>query len=214
MNVKKVISVLFILVVLVAPVYALTASLGSSRAVINFELKDGGSNILERDVIVRNVNDYPIEVTLEGDGDFKGVITFPVNPVTLDADSEKPIPFKVKISQPGTLEGKINVYFRRGDGIQETPAVLRATYIVLVTGEGQEVPTQPQEPSDDNSTQEAPRTFETPDDGNGSVGLSIGGNSVGKPVNPESGGANWFLISFLAFIAILIVLGAVYILRK
>ncbi len=227
MVMKRFLIVLFTILMVISPAYAITASLGSSRAVINFELSDKASeNVLQRDLIVRNVNEFPIEVTLEGDDGFKGIATFPVNPVKLDPNTEKPIPFKVQLSQPGTIDGKINVYFRRDDGVEETPAVLRATYIVLASGEGQDVPLQ--ELPEGNSTEpnplgnltdgddeEAPRTLGSNESSNGStVGLNIGGETITNPLSDDSGKTNWFLISFIVLIVIIIILGAVYILRQ
>ncbi len=219
---KKLLTIMLILAVVLTPVYAITASLGNSRAIIDYELKKNGQNMLERDIEVRNVNDYPIKVTLEAIDGFKGITTFSETEVLLEPNTNKKVPFTVQLSQPGVIDGKINVYFIRDDGVKESPAVLRATYTVLVSGEGQPIPTTTPPPSvdgnktdipDQNETDsEAPRTFEDKNaTGTGNVGVKLGGD---LPTVDNAKPMDWFMISFVGLIVVAIILGVIYALRK
>ena len=219
---KKLLTILLILALMITPVYAITASLGNSRAIIDYELKKNGSNVLQREIEVNNVNDYPIKVTFEAIDGFKGITTFPTAEVILKPNTSQDVPFTVQFSQPGVIDGKINVYFIRNDGVKESPAVLRATYTVLVSGEGQPIPTVTPPPTvdsnktdipDQNETDaEAPRTFEDKNaTGTGTVGVKLGDT---LPTNDNPTPMNWFMISFIGLIVIAIILGVIYALRK
>lgn len=114
-------------------VQALTASIGNSRAIVHAEV----GNVLERSILIKNVNDVDVRVTLDPAGDLENDFTFEDNNFTLSAHQDRELRYTLRVSKSGTTETKINVAFTPPEG---SGVGIAATLIVVASenGEGSE----------------------------------------------------------------------------
>lgn len=112
---KSVIFSIFILLTLfifVSNVYAITGSIGNARMVLRLELGDK----IEKSILVKNINDVPVNVELTAIGDLEDFITIKDKSFSLDPHEEKKAFFTIDVKKGGTTETKINVKFSPTDG--------------------------------------------------------------------------------------------------
>jgi hypothetical protein len=137
MEFKKVITallllsaVLVIVMSMIGSCYAITASIGNARMVLRANVSD----TIERSVLVKNVNNETVKIESFVSGDLaKNMILKNAN-FTLAPNQEKNIDFKVKITQNGTTETKINIAFNPMDG-KSGGVGLTSTIIIIAGGE-------------------------------------------------------------------------------
>ncbi len=182
---------------------AITGSLGNARMIISSdqyeELQDlNGKDIvtIERTLLVRNVNNVPLNITLVADPESEEFIevideNFILEPATGNAATEKKARFNINIKNYGGYDGRINVLFAP-IGVDEPGVALSSTIVVNAKKDGEEVDPDLEDDTDD----------EIIDDDGDSVspltGLASGGNF--------SNGILLLGISTIVLIIILIVL--------
>jgi hypothetical protein len=66
---------------------------------------------IEKTILVKNVNDVPVNVTLEASEDFKDMVKIIDKKFTLEPEEEKDARFTITIRKEGDYEGKISVLF-------------------------------------------------------------------------------------------------------
>ncbi len=121
-------------------VSAITGSIGNARMILSETLNpelgelDGKTTVtIEKSILVRNVNDIPVNVTLKVDPDGGEFIEIIDDNFILEAADngviEKKARFNVNIKDEGSYEGKINVFFAP-IGLDEPGVVLSSTIIV------------------------------------------------------------------------------------
>jgi len=121
-------------------VSAITGSIGNARMILSETLNpelgelDGKTTVtIEKSILVRNVNDIPVNVTLKVDPDGGEFIEIIDDNFILEAAdngvTEKKARFNVNIKDEGSYEGKINVFFAP-NGLDEPGVVLSSTIIV------------------------------------------------------------------------------------
>ncbi|MBS3108629.1 hypothetical protein J4409_02035 [Candidatus Woesearchaeota archaeon] len=198
MNRIKTIALLLVFIMSLAmPVYALTASIGNARMILNYTLEKNKENILEKSILVKNVNDMPVLIQLKSEGDIKDITTISENNFTLAAKQDKDVKFSIKLTQPGEITGKINVFFSDTEGTQ-AGAVLSSSIIIFVLGEGSVTPSPNQtiNPIIKNNTIDNPEN-KTP------VTVSVGGTGNVIIEKPESE-VNTLFIAFIVLMAIIL----------
>jgi len=125
-----VLSALIISVILCVYVSAITGSIGNGRAVLHAEVGDK----LERFVVVKNVNDIPLEIELSASGDLANYTKIKDNNFTLPPGQEKNAYFTIDVKKNGTTETRINVKFTPEEG---SGVGLSATLIIIAKNKGE-----------------------------------------------------------------------------
>lgn len=96
-----------VLVIMISIVSALTASIGYSRIIIH----SIPGEIIEKNLLVRNVNEVPVSVALNPEGDLAENIVLQQNSFILQPGEEREVHFTIFTNQEGTTESKIRVTF-------------------------------------------------------------------------------------------------------
>ena len=211
---KTNIAILLALILLItAPVYALTASIGNARMILNYEWEKNKENIIEKSILVKNVNDVPVSVQLKPDNDLKDITTIPDNNITLSPKEERDVKFQIKIEQPGEITGKINVFFSDPDG-KQAGVVLSSSIIIFAVGEGSAIPSNTTKPPITNP----PINNITTDNGNKTpVSVSVGGTGntiLNNNASKDESGANLFVIASIALLAVILLAIIIIIIKR
>ncbi len=86
---------------------SMTASIGNSRIVLRLS---AGEEV-ERYILVRNVNEFPVSISLSAGGDLKNKITISESSFILNPGEEKRAYFNITAQNSGTKESFINALF-------------------------------------------------------------------------------------------------------
>jgi hypothetical protein len=126
-----------------ALVSAITGSMGNARMVLYPEVNGLTNTIIEKSILVKNVNDVAIDIKLEVDENSTEFLELVDEEFTLQPGEEKRAEFKVKVKKPGKYEGKINVFFSESGDEKSGGVVLSSNIIVIAknpndTGEEEE----------------------------------------------------------------------------
>jgi hypothetical protein len=113
-----------------ALVSAITGSMGNSRMILYPDVNGITNTVLEKTILVKNVNDVPINITLNPDVNATKFINVIDKTFILQPGEEKKAQFEVKVKKVGTYQGAINVFFRPANGT-EGGVVLSSTIIVI-----------------------------------------------------------------------------------
>lgn len=116
---------LILMIGFIGSVSALSANLGNARMILRVKTGD----IIEKTVLVKNINNETIDIEADVTGDIAKDITIKNPKFTLLAGEEKNIEFTIKVREEGTFENKINVKFiseatKRGVGLSSTVIVI------------------------------------------------------------------------------------------
>ena len=134
---KLILTVFFVsllLVLTINSVTAITGSIGNARMVLYPEVGFLGITI-EKSILVKNVNDVPINITLEAADDIEDITTIIDKNFILEAGEEKDAVFKITLRKAGDYEGRINVYFKELEG-SKAGVALSSTIIIKATKKG------------------------------------------------------------------------------
>ena len=115
-------------------VFALTGSIGNARMILYPEVGIFGTTI-EKSILVKNVNDIPINITLEVSDELKGIIQLTDKEFILQPGEEKKAQFKIILKKTGDYEGRITVLFKSNNE-KEPGVALSSTIIIFADGEG------------------------------------------------------------------------------
>ncbi len=121
---------LIMLSLLIGEALAITGSIGNSRMILRLETGEQ----IEKYVLVRNVNDVPVDISISVSGDLEKYVELKEEGFTLDAGKEKKAYFTIVSPEAGSTETKINVAFtpEEGHGVG-----LSSTVVVIAEGESQ-----------------------------------------------------------------------------
>jgi len=97
---------------LVGGVFAITGSIGNAKMVLRVEQGD----IIDKSILVKNVNDVPINVELFVSGDLANYVDLDEEKISLEAGEETNVFFSIEAVKAGTSETKINLKFSPIDG--------------------------------------------------------------------------------------------------
>ena len=112
---RKITSLFVIFLVFLVPlVSGITGSIGNAKAIVNVDLKK--SNILERTVLVKNVNNVSVNIKLEASDDLEGITEILDKEFVLKENEEKNARFTVTIPKEGIYNGNINIFFKPIEG--------------------------------------------------------------------------------------------------
>lgn len=126
-------------------VSAITGSIGNSKMILYPEVNGRTFTTIEKTILVKNVNNVSVNISLEIDEDGKEFLELKDSNFILAPNSEKKAEFLVKVKTEGKYFGKINVFFTP-IGTKEPGIVLSSSISVIAGKEGQY--------SEKNSTEE------------------------------------------------------------
>ncbi|MFH1607764.1 MAG: hypothetical protein ABIA78_01390 [archaeon] len=109
-------------------VLAVTGSIGNARMILYPEVNGLTTTTIEKTILVRNVNEEHLKVTLELDAEGKNFLEIIDNEFILKPNEEKKANFLVKVKKEGRYEGRINVFF---SPIEEGPGVVLSSTIIV-----------------------------------------------------------------------------------
>lgn len=158
---------------LAASVSAITGSIGNARMVLRLEKGE----TIEKYILVKNINDVPVTVSLNVVGDLADDVELRDESFVLNAGAEKKAYFTLKATSDETTETKINIKFVPEDG---STVGLSSTIIVLVSGDEE----TDEEPEEETNEPEEIIGEEVEQSEGSQVGFGIGEGSAGA----EGGG--------------------------
>lgn len=121
--------VLFIIVITIGYVSAVTGSIGNSRMIINAKTGD----VIERTILVRNVNNISVAIEMVSDGDLASDLKIKDSNFTLAPGEEKKVNISIKVTKEGSTETKVNVKFT---GVGENGGVGLTSTIIINAEKG------------------------------------------------------------------------------
>ncbi len=154
---KKILICLTALFLLLPLANALTASIGNARMIIRTEVEEGETTVIEKYVRINNVNDVPVEITLEPQGDMRFIAELLDESFTLEPGESKDAVFIIRLEYGGTYQGQIGVGF----SAEDSPGVGLSSTIIIIA-EGPEDPNRDQETEEETTEEETEE--ETPEE--------------------------------------------------
>ena len=134
---KKIIFLLALLVglMLLPAVSALSASVGNARMILRPEIAEGETITIDKTILVNNVNNIPVEITVEPHGYYKKIVQVFDDKFILQPNESKKAAFKITLTSGGTYEGKILIGFRPTDNeSKEMPIGFSSSIIIIAKG--------------------------------------------------------------------------------
>ena len=190
---------LIYLILILAPfASALTGSIGNAKAIVTVDLSE--TKVLERTVLVKNVNNISVDIKLEAADDLELITEIIDNEFTLEPNQEKKARFKVNIPKEGIYNGNIVVFFKPTDG-KGAGVALQSNLILKVTGK-----------SSTETKDEEPEFLENlfNKDENSQENL-VTGTTVKETNNETFGPA---IILFLTLIGVIVASVFIFVMRK
>ncbi len=137
------ISALYITILLLTTVSAITAAIGNSRMIIRAQ----EGEIIERSILVRNVNEVAVNIEIVPSGDLEKEVVIEEKSFVLEPREEKKVPFTIRATKSGTTETVMNVQFIPPAG----NAVGLAAKVILITESGTDNTEEDLDTSDDST---------------------------------------------------------------
>lgn len=207
---KRIIPIFIFLLVFSSFGLAIRGEIGSGRVVINDVWE--GEKTIERTILIRNINDVPIDITLLPTEDIEDIIHLIDGEFTLEAGEERKARFDIVLDRPGEWDGRIHVYFKPEDG----NTVVLASHMIIKSGaaEGVEIPEEIPDETPDGDEEIEDDEDEIEEDDNeitGDVAFGMGGTDSPKPKKDFSG---IIILVILLVVIVAAVGGGIYFLRK
>jgi len=131
---RVIISVMLVILLCVSFTSAITGSIGNARMILREvdgrDIQVG--DIIERTILVKNVNNVPVDISLFASGDLADDTTVVDDKFTLGAGDEKKAQFNIIVTKSGTTETNINVKFSPQDGAN---GVGLSSTVIIIAGE-------------------------------------------------------------------------------
>jgi len=135
LNFKLIVVIIFVFLIATNTASALSATIGNAKMVLRPEITPGKTKVIQRSILIKNVNEYPVQVTLTVDPMLKEIITMPKSEYTLQADEQVDVPFTIRLNKEGLYDGKIYVLFKPGaEGIADSPVGLTSHIVIITKG--------------------------------------------------------------------------------
>jgi len=153
-----VIAVLFLLVMSVGFSSAITGAMGNAKMVLYPEVNGLTNTVIEKSILIKNVNNESINITLQLDSDGEKFLELVDKSFILEPYAEKAAQFIVKVKNEGNYNAKINVFFSSLEN-KKTGVALSSEITVIAKKDQGYI-----ESSDDNvNTEEDGNTITTGD---------------------------------------------------
>jgi hypothetical protein len=120
---------ILLLITSVALVSAVTGSMGNARMILYPDVNGITNTVLDKTILVNNVNTVPLNITLVPDANASKFINVIDKSFILQPGESKKAQFEVKVRKVGSYIGQINVFFKPLNASQGG-VVLSSTVIV------------------------------------------------------------------------------------
>lgn len=148
------VGILFILLISIGFSSAITGAMGNARMVLYPEVNGWTNTIIEKSILVNNVNNESINITLQLSEEAAKFIELIDKSFILEPHTEQQANFLVKVRKEGTYTGKINVFFSP-IGEKKAGVALSSEIIVIAKkNQGYEEVEETIEEDDTNATGE------------------------------------------------------------
>ncbi len=111
---------------------AITGSIGNGKMVLYPEVNGWTNTLIEKTILVNNVNDVPVNITLKLDSESSEFIDLIDKSFILEAGESKKAEIVIRVRKEGTYEGRVNVFFKPVEG-KEAGVVLSSTIVVIAS---------------------------------------------------------------------------------
>ncbi len=192
--------VIFLLISNVMIISAITGSIGNSRMILYPEFNGKTATSIEKSILVKNVNNASINITLKIAEDSDDFLELIDNEFVLGAGEEKKARFLVLIKKEGKYNGKINVFFTSAEG--KGPGVVLTSSISAITTKA----------GDTNLEDDTNPENDTSSNGDG-VGVNIGGGII-KDEEKKPLTASQILIGSSLILVIILLILLFFVLKK
>lgn len=125
--------ILFLVVLIIGNVSAITAKIGNARVVLYPELNKIGKTTIDRTIKVINDNDVVVNVTLHVSQELKDIVKIIDKELILQPDEERDAKFQIILSKEGKYDGTINVLFTEFGGKE---GVVLASRLIIYASKG------------------------------------------------------------------------------
>ena len=116
-------------------VCAVTGSIGNSKMILYPEVNGWTITTIEKSILVKNVNDEEVKITLETDEEGGKFLELIDESFILQPNTEKKAEFLVKVRKEGKYQGRINVFFSPTES--EGPGVVLSSSIIVIAEKDQ-----------------------------------------------------------------------------
>ncbi|MEK6934902.1 MAG: hypothetical protein AABW46_03415 [Nanoarchaeota archaeon] len=192
--------ILIVLLIKFALAQGVTGAIGNPITVIHRQnVTEGEEVVIDRELIVINKNDFPVDVTLEPSVEIEDIIELLDEEFTIEANQEKRARFKIILEDNFIHSGKIIVNFKSPEGDR----IGLASKITIL---GDDV--DGEDPDEENEIDEG----EDPEEG-----VSFGGNGSAPRTPDNNSDGNGLGITILILISVLIIgciVGFVILIRR
>lgn len=144
--------------------------MGNSRMILYPDVNGLTNTVLEKTILVNNVNNVSLNITLVPDANATKFINIIDKTFILQPGEDKAAQFEVKVKKVGTYQGQINVFFRPAENVSKGGVVLSSTIIVIARKNQAAYTDNSTDNSDNTSGNDSGGT--TSDNGSSKPGLS------------------------------------------
>lgn len=133
MKMKKTLIFAFAILLLISGsifVSAVTGSIGNGKMVLYPEVNGWTNTVIDKTILVNNVNNIPVNITLKLDSNASDFIELVEESFILEPGESKKAEITIKVKKEGTYEGRVNVFFKPVEG-NEAGVVLSSTIIAI-----------------------------------------------------------------------------------
>ena len=126
-------SLVLVIAILIIPVsYALSASIGNARMILRPNIEDGETITIDKSILVNNINNISVKVTLEPEEHYKKIITVFDEEFILQPDESKDAQFRITLKSGGNYQGRVVVSFTPVDPSIKWNSVKLASSIIII----------------------------------------------------------------------------------
>jgi len=172
LRLTKLLLVAILFMASVESVLALSATIGNAKMILRPDITPGEVTRIQKSILIKNVNEYPVTVTLTPDDTLAQIINMPTTEYKLQPDEQVDVPFTITLTREGKYDGKIFVLFKPDDpNIRDSPVGLTSRVIIVTSGyTGEEETETPEnesvrvqeQPTQDNETAQVEEGNVTP----------------------------------------------------
>lgn len=139
---KKYLLLVILLLLSLSTVSALSASIGNAKMILRQNITTGQANVIEKSILVRNINNESVIVELKPMEDMESLVTLKETEFMLQPNESRNAQFNITIYNPGTYRGNIGVSFKPENAGKTESGVGLLSNIVVIANEVAKAPQQ------------------------------------------------------------------------
>jgi hypothetical protein len=130
---------------------AVTGSMGNAKMVLYPEVNGWTNTVIEKTILINNVNDIPINITLRTDENASKFVDLIDENFILEPGETRKAQIEIHVKKVGTYTGSVNVFFKPIDS-KEAGVVLSSQIVVIASkNTGYEEEKEPTNTSKENT---------------------------------------------------------------